>query len=288
MERLIDLHTHSRCSDGSMTPSELVAHAKESGICAIALSDHDSVEGVEEAMAAGEALGVEVIPAIELSAESNTETHILGYFIDPHSPAMNEAMKKIRAARNFRAHYTCEKLRELGFPITVEDARAVAGGSLLCRAHYARVLMERGYVASVKEAFDLYLANGRPAYCNKQALTDEEAIRLIHEAGGIAFVAHLHLIRLSDEELRAFLTRLRDAGLDGIEGYYTEYTEDMHTRYVAMARELGLILSGGSDFHAAMKPHIAIGRGLGDLRIPYSVLENMKKYYKSKKEGTCK
>ena len=288
MERLIDLHTHSRHSDGSMTPRELVAHAAAEGIAAIALSDHDCVDGVPEAIAEGERLGVEVIPAIEFSVVSDTETHILGYFIDPASPAIGEAMEKIFEARAFRARTTLAKLNELGFPITEEEVSRVAGGALLCRAHYARVLMDKGLVPSVKEAFDKYLANGRPAYCGKQAITAEEAIELIHAAGGIAFVAHLHLIRLSDDELRAFLTRLKAAGLDGIEGYYTEYTPEMQEKYQALAKELSLCISGGTDFHAAMKPHIAIGRGTGGLRIPYSVLENMKKYYKNKKEGTEK
>lgn len=290
MERLIDLHTHSVCSDGSMTPRELVAHAASEGIAALALSDHDCVDGIREAMAEGERLGVEVIPAIEFSVQSDTETHILGYFIDPKTDAMKGAMEKIYAAREYRSAVTLQRLNELGFPITVEEVKAVAGGALLCRAHYARVLMDKGLVPSVKEAFDKYLANGRPAYCGHQAITAEEAIELIHAAGGIAFVAHLHLIRLSDEELFAFLTRLKAAGLDGIEGYYTEYTPEMQEKYQAIARELGLMISGGTDFHAAMKPHIAIGRGTGDLRIPYSVLENMKAYYKNKynKEGTRK
>ncbi len=286
MERLIDLHTHSSCSDGSMTPRELVAHAKENGIAAIALSDHDTVEGVKEAMAEGKRLGVEMIPAIELSVISDTETHILGYFIDPDAPALREAMEKIYASRRERNRITCENLVSLGFPVTEEEVQEIAGGTIIGRAHYARLLVNKGLIGSVKEAFDKYLANGRPAYCGKQALTAEEAIELIHAAGGIAFVAHLHLIRLDDEALRAFLTRLKAAGLDGIEGYYTEYTPEMQEKYQAMARELRLILSGGTDFHAKMKPHIAIGRGTGELRIPYSVLENMKIYYKNKKEGT--
>lgn len=288
MKKLIDLHTHSLCSDGSMTPRELVAHAKREGIAAIALSDHDCVDGLADAMDEGEKLGVEVIPAIEFSVVSDTETHILGYFIDPKTDAIKDAMEKIFAAREYRAKVTLEKLNELGFPITVDEVKRVAGGALLCRAHYARVLMDKGLVPSVKEAFDKYLANGRPAYCGHQAITAEEAIELIHRAGGIAFVAHLHLIRLSDEELYAFLTRLKAAGLDGIEGYYTEYTPQMQEKFQGMARELGLQISGGTDFHAAMKPHIAIGRGTGDLEIPYEVLENLKIYYKNKKEGTSK
>ena len=288
MKKLIDLHTHSFCSDGSMSPRELVAHAKSEGIAAIALSDHDCVDGLSDAIDEGERLGVEVIPAIEFSVVSDTETHILGYFIDPKTDAIKEAEERIFAAREYRARVTLEKLNELGFPITVEEVKQVAGGALLCRAHYARVLMDKGLVSSVKEAFDKYLANGRPAYCGHQAITAEEAIDLIHKAGGIAFVAHLHLIRLSDEDLYAFLKRLKAAGLDGIEGYYTDYTPEMQEKFQAMARKLGLQISGGTDFHAAMKPHIAIGRGTGNLEIPYEVLENLKKYYTSKKEGTSK
>ena len=286
MERLIDLHTHSCHSDGSMTPKELIAHAKAEGISAIALSDHDCVSGVADAVREGERLGVEVIPAIELSVVSDTETHILGYFIDPEAPSIQGALGKIVEMREFRARTTCQKLNELGFSVTPDEVKRVAGGSLICRAHYARVLLDKGYVSSVKEAFDLYLANGRPAYCGRQAITAEEAIDIIHAAGGIAFVAHLHLIKLSDEALYAYLKELKQAGLDGIEGYYTDYTEEMHKKYCDMAKELQLQISGGTDFHAAMKPHIALGRGLGDLRIPYSVLENLKKYYI--KEGTKK
>ena len=246
------------------------------------------MDGLSDAIDEGERLGVEVIPAIEFSVVSDTETHILGYFIDPKTDAIKEAEERIFAARTYRAKVTLEKLNELGLPITMEEVQRVAGGALLCRAHYARVLMDKGLVPSVKEAFDKYLANGRPAYCGHQAITAEEAIDLIHKAGGIAFVAHLHLIRLSDEDLYAFLKRLKAAGLDGIEGYYTDYTPEMQEKFQAMARKLGLQISGGTDFHAAMKPHIAIGRGTGNLEIPYEVLENLKKYYTSKKEGTSK
>ncbi len=288
MSNIIDLHTHSRYSDGSMTPTELVHHAKASGLAALALSDHDGAGGVKEAMAEGERIGLEVIPAIELSVISDTETHILGYFIDPEHPALAAAMEKILASREERSLETCRKLNKLGFAVTMEEARELAGGEILCRAHFARLLMNKGMVPSVKEAFDKYLGNGRPAYSGKQALSDVEAISLIHAIGGIAFVAHLHLIRLSDEELFAYLKRLKAAGLDGIEGYYTEYTPEMQEKFQAMARELSLQISGGTDFHAAMKPHIAIGRGLGGLEIPYSVLENLKKYYKTEKDGTRK
>lgn len=278
MEKYIDLHTHSLMSDGSMTPAEVVREAKKAGLTAIALSDHDTVDGVREAMAEGEKIGVEVVPAIEFSVQSETETHILGYYVDIENPKLLDALEKVIETRRFRNRETCRKLNELGFDITLAEAEAIAPNDFIGRAHFARLLMDKGYTKSVSEGFKLYLENGKYAYCGKQTFTDEEAVRLIKDCGGVAFVAHLHLTKKSDDELRAFLTRLKACGLDGIEGYYTDYTPEMQAKYHALAEELGLILSGGTDFHAQMKPHISIGTGLGNLKIPYSVLENIKLY----------
>lgn len=280
MEKYIDLHTHSLMSDGSMTPSEVVREAKKAGLAAIALSDHDTVDGVKEAMAEGERIGVEVVPAIEFSVQSETETHILGYYIDIENPKLQDMLKKVIETRRFRNRETCRKLNELGFDITLAEAEAIAPNDFIGRAHFARLLMDKGYTKSVNEGFKLYLENGKYAYCGKQTMTDEEAVRLIKECGGVACVAHLHLTKKSDEDLREFLIRLKSCGLDGIEGYYTEYTPEMQAKYQALAAELGLIISGGTDFHAQMKPHISIGTGLGNLKIPYSILENIKLYKK--------
>ncbi len=276
MEKRIDLHTHTIYSDGSMTPAQLVRHAKEEGLSAVAVSDHDSLSGVAEAVAEGEKIGIEVIPAIELSAESATETHILGYFIDINNQTLLKKLEYVRQVRREREEHTCEMLNKLGFSVTMEEVEDIAETDVLCRAHFAKIMVKKGYVSSVKEAFDLYLANGRPAYSGKQALTDEEAVELINEAGGMAFVAHLHLTRKPHDELKEFLLRLKAKGLCGVEGYYTEYTPEMQQEYQALAQELGLLISGGTDFHGSFKPHISIGRGLGELAIPYSVLENIK------------
>lgn len=280
MEKYIDLHTHSLMSDGSMTPSEVVREAKKAGLAAIALSDHDTVDGVKEAMAEGERIGVEIVPAIEFSVQSETETHILGYYIDIENPKLQDMLKKVIETRRFRNRETCRKLNELGFDITLAEAEAIAPNDFIGRAHFARLLMDKGYTKSVNEGFKLYLENGKYAYCGKQTMTDEEAVRLIKECGGVACVAHLHLTKKSDEDLREFLIRLKSCGLDGIEGYYTEYTPEMQAKYQALAAELGLIISGGTDFHAQMKPHISIGTGLGNLKIPYSILENIKLHKK--------
>ncbi len=277
MEKYIDLHTHSLKSDGSMTPAEVVREAKKAGLSAIALSDHDTVDGLAEAIEEGEKIGVEVVPAIEFSVISKTETHILGYYIDYENRELKKTIEDIIELRLERNKITCQKLNEMGFDVTLEEAFAISPNGFIGRAHFARLLMDKGYTSSVKEGFDLYFENGKPAYCEKQSLTAEEAISVIKSSGGLAFVAHLHLNKLPDDELRAFLIRLKKAGLDGIEGYYTDYTPEMQKKYQAMAKELGLMISGGTDFHAKMKPHISIGTGLGNLKIPYSVLEEMKK-----------
>lgn len=277
MEKYIDLHTHSLKSDGSMTPSEVVAEAKKSGLAAIALSDHDTVDGVREAVEAGEKLGVEVIPAIEFSVQSKTETHILGYFIDIENPDLLRMLKEVVDLRIERNHVTCQRLNELGFEMTLEEVRALAPNNFVGRAHFARLMMDKGYISSVKEGFDKYMSVGKYAYCEKQRLTARDAIELIAKCGGISFLAHPHLTKLPDDELKEFLIELKGYGLSGLEGYYTDYTPEMQEKYQSMARELGLMISGGTDFHAAMKPHISIGTGLGNMKIPYSIIENMKK-----------
>ncbi len=276
MEKLIDLHTHSLKSDGSMTPAEVVREAKRAGLAAIALSDHDTVDGIREAAAEGEKIGVEVIPAIEFSVQSKTETHILGYFIDIENPDLLKTLKEVVDLRIERNYVTCQRLNELGFDITIEEVRALAPNNFVGRAHFARVLMDKGYTKSVKEGFDLYMTSGKYAYCEKQRLTARNAVELIGKCGGISFLAHPHLTKLGDDELKEFLKELKSFGLSGLEGYYTDYTPEMQEKYQAMAKELGLLISGGTDFHAAMKPHISIGTGLGNMKIPYSVLEAMK------------
>lgn len=276
MEKLIDLHTHSVYSDGTMTPNELVCHAKNEGLSAIALTDHDSVSGVGEALEKGKEIGLEVVPGIEFSVQSETETHILGYYININSKVLSDVFPEIRRVRLERLLETEANLKKQGINVSYEEALKLAPGGLVGRAHFARIMTEKGYTSSVKEAFDLYLASGKKGYSSRQYLTDEEAVRIIREAGGVSFVAHLHLIRLSDNDLFEYLKKLKKAGLGGIEGYYSEYTKEMHDKYCEMAKELSLGISGGTDFHANSKPHISIGRGFGELKISYDILDGIK------------
>lgn len=272
----IDLHTHSHFSDGSMTPTDLVALAKENGLKAIALTDHDTFDGVGEALDAGKKYGVEVIPGIEFSAVSTGETHILGFGIDITNKEINNAVNKAKELRLINNQRTAEALQRLGFDITVEDAKKLSPVGNMGRAHFAKVMAQKGYVSSVKEAFDLYLQKGKPAFNSLRLLEPEEAIRLIHAAGGKAFLAHLHLTKFKGEELENYVIRLKNAGLDGIEGYYTEYDDAMQAEYQALAKKHKLLISGGTDFHGANKPHIKIGVGYGNLKIPYELLEKIK------------
>ena len=278
MEKRIDLHTHSLKSDGAQIPADVVRSAYAAGLTAMSLTDHDNIEGVPEAIAEGQRLGIEVIPGVELSAQSDTELHILGYFIDIHNKRLNDAMAYALEVRDQRQEETCRKLNEQGFQITMEELRQEAHGNpVLCRAHFAQIMVRKGYAESVQQAFSKYLSVGCYAYSNRQALTGPEAVSLIREAGGIAVAAHLHLIKMEDAPLKEYLKALIPYGLDGIEGYYTDYTPDMDRRYRAMAQELGLVISGGTDYHGANKPHIAIGQGRGNLEIPYDILEGLKK-----------
>ncbi len=276
MERLIDLHTHSIKSDGSLPPREVIRCAKEAGLCAVALSDHDTIDGVYEAMDEGEKLGIEVVPAIELSAKSKAAVHILGYYIDLESQYLNAELAKARVVREERNIQTAKNLQNAGFDVTMEEALKIAPGGLVGRAHFASVMVDKGYAESVKDAFKKYLDPGKPGYCTSQLFTPAQAVELIKKSGGKAFLAHLHQTKLEGEELYNFVLELKNEGLDGIEGYYTEYTPAMNEEYRGIAKKLDLCLSGGTDFHADMKPHIKIGRGLGDLKIPYSVLEDIK------------
>jgi len=280
---MIDLHTHTYTSDGSMSPAELVNHAKSAGLEAVAITDHDGITSVKAALDEGARIGLEVVPGIELSAQSDTELHIVGLYIDIENAALKQALEYILTERRQRNLAYVAKLAELGIPVTLEEARAEAGPGLLARAHFAKAMVTKGYVSSVKEAFDTWLGSGRPAYSSqKQAISAAEAIDIINKAGGVAVAAHLHLMRKEDSVLFDYLKELKSYGLSAVEGWYTEYTPEMETKYRRMAADLNLGLSGGTDFHGTMKPHIAIGRGTGNLDIPYSVLEGIRRIRDSK------
>lgn len=278
MNRYIDLHTHSTCSDGTLTPDELVKKAAGIGLAAVALTDHDTIAGLPEAIAAGEKYGIEVITGIEFSVASDTELHMLGLNFSLDCPAIKAVIDKVMIEnRTVRNRTVLQKLHEIGIEISEEEVKRESTSPIIGRSQIARAMVKKGVVTSVREAFDRYLAFGKPAFVPRKSITPEKAISVIHESGGKAFLAHLNQTNKTDDELDTLLTDLKAQGLDGIEGYYTEYDEDMSRRYRKMAADLGLLLSGGSDFHGANKVNYHLGTGHGNLRIPYSLLESLKK-----------
>jgi predicted metal-dependent phosphoesterase TrpH len=273
---MIDLHTHSTFSDGSLTPEELVAEAERSGVTAVALTDHDTTGGLRRFLDAAGRSRVRGVPGVEISADFNPGTlHMLGYFVDPAYAPMEESLRWIREGRELRNAEILRKLQKLGMDITWEEVKSYAGEDVVGRPHFAQALQARGYVKSKDEAFDRFLGKGKPAYADRRRFAPMDCIRLIREAGGLAVLAHPFTLGLKAEETRELMRDLRDAGLEGVEVYYSEHSPDMMKLYLAMARELGLVATGGSDFHGAMAPHIALGRGLGNLAVPESVLTDL-------------
>jgi len=276
MSRL-DLHLHTTHSDGSCTPTEVVGLAHRVGVTAMAITDHDITTGLVEAMTAGEACGIEVIPGVEISSSfGNSEVHILGYFLDWEDIDLNKRLKTLRDSRHRRNPKIVEQLQNLGIDLTYEEVRALAGSDSVGRPHIARALMDKGIVSSAKEAFDRFLADGRPAYVPRDLPAPVEAIHWIKAAGGLAVLAHPTWVRCADRSLAELVRQLKADGLDGVEVYYSTHAARQTREYLSLAQQLGLLVTGGSDFHGLTKPDIEVGIGKGSLHIPTSLLPKMK------------
>lgn len=276
MERRIDLHTHSTASDGTLTPRELVRAAADAGLAAMALTDHDTVNGLAEALKAGEDFGVEVIPGCELSCESDAGwMHIVGLWLPENPASLVAAFDWVLEGRRNRNHDIVAKLNELGIDVTYEEIAELAGG-VIGRPHFARILHQKGVVDTVQEAFDVYLGTGGKAYIPKRKLSPERAIGLLREEGAIPVLAHPFMLEMSEDELEAKLRELMGYGLEGIEVFYTEHTPEQVEKFSRLADRLGLLVSGGSDFHGEVKPDIGLGVGRGGLEVPYELVERMK------------
>ncbi|WP_313529535.1 PHP domain-containing protein [Anaerotignum sp.] len=278
---IIDLHTHSYCSDGTYSPEGLVVLAKKQGIRAIALTDHDTIDGLEAFMTAGKKHGIETIPGIELGAQCDLfhqpELHIVGLGLDPKAPILDEQMETMRQNRMDRNIKMVNQLAQLGLNITIDDVMQNAGGEIITRAHFANVLLKKGYIYTRDEAFSKYLSHGMPGYVPKTLFTVEQCIQMIHQAGGISILAHPTLYGLAQDQLNTLCSNLAPLGLDGIECYYSAYTPAQRKNMLKLATKHHLYPSGGSDFHGDNKPLIRLGKGRGNLAIPYSIWANMKK-----------
>ncbi|MGH9863346.1 MAG: PHP domain-containing protein [Candidatus Acidiferrales bacterium] len=275
---MIDLHTHSTASDGTLTPEALVDLAAEKSLTAIALTDHDTVAGIEPATARGQLKGVHVVPGLEISVRSLAGAmHILGYYVRVEDLKLQTHLAAWCAARQERAQRMVARLNELGYGISYASVQARAGSDSIGRPHVARALMETGAVRSVAEAFERYLRRGRPAFVPREMPEPKEGIGAIKAAGGVAVLAHPSTLGLKGEELAALVKDLKDCGLDGMEVHWSGHSASQRAVFAQLAQHLSLLETGGSDFHGDNKPGIQLGTGRrGNVRVPDSVLEKLR------------
>jgi len=273
----VDLHVHTTASDGNLSPAEVVRAAKAAGLVAIAVTDHDTVAGLAEALEAGRREGLDILTGVELSADLPGSTmHILGYEIDPADPALLEALSQIRRDRDERNPRILARLAELGMPLGAEAVRAKARGETVGRPHIAQCMVDAGYVRACDEAFVRYLARGAPAYVERRRASPEEAIQLIRAAGGLAALAHPKQIGRRPAEIRDLATRLAARGLEGIEVYHPDHSSADSATFGLLARDLGLVVTGGTDFHGHVHQGVRLGVGRGNLRVPDEAVQEIR------------
>ncbi|MCL4395993.1 MAG: PHP domain-containing protein [Chloroflexi bacterium] len=276
----IDLHTHSTASDGELAPAELVHLALERGLSAIGLTDHDTIGGIDAAIEAARGTELQIVPGVELSADiAQGEVHVLGYYVDWHQPYFLSMLEKFRDGRFGRAEKMTRKLAALGVPISFERVRAIAGDASIGRPHVAQALLEAGHVTNVSEAFDKYIGRSGPAYVERYRLTPEDAVGLVLRAGGVPVLAHP--VQVTD-----WILPLVKAGLLGLEVYYGAYSDVERAELARLAKQYGLIATGGSDFHGLDKMKRLTG--LGEPPVPPKALERLREKAESiKGENTA-
>ncbi|GAB4280545.1 MAG: PHP domain-containing protein [Deferrisomatales bacterium] len=274
---MVDLHVHTTRSDGALTPTQAVRYAAARGLRAVAVTDHDTIDGNEEASAAGRAAGVDVVAGVEISTQWDGITfHLLGYGLKRVTPRVREAFAFLVESRCRRNPEMLEKLRRLGIDLTMEEVAAEARGEIVGRPHFAQALVRRGVVGSTQEAFARFLGRGAPAYVDKNRLSPAQACELIREARGLAVLAHPGLIEQDRPgALHPLVEHLEGLGLAGIEAYYSRHSADQVSRYRSLARRKGLLVTGGSDFHRSGEGGPEMGTGFGDLRVPDSCYEEL-------------
>jgi len=278
----IDLHTHSTKSDGSYSPTELVEYALEKNLSAIALTDHDTVAGIDEAFEAAKGKPIEIVPGIELSSEyQGKDIHIIGLDIDYNSATLNTKLTRFQESRSNRNRLMCEALQQHGLDITYEKLIAAFPSSVITRAHYAQYLVNNKLISSKEEAFDRYIGDYGPCYIHRKKGSPKQAIQLILSAGGIPILAHPMLYHFGTTQLNELVGKLVDAGLIGIEAVYSSHNASEERDIRKLAQKHQIQISGGSDFHGKVKPKLDLGIGYGKLFIPEDILTNLR----AKKEG---
>lgn len=273
----IDLHTHSQASDGTDSPAQLVRNAAAAGLAAVALTDHDTLSGLDEAATAASASGIEFIRGCELSTRTeHGEMHILGLWLPPEAEALERRLADVRHKRDQRNARILDRLADLGIRISMDELLHEARGESVGRPHIAALLVKKNVVPDMQAAFRDYLGSGGRAYLPKEVLDPEEAVRLMARLGATVCLAHPCLQPLPRDWLEAFILRLRDCGLSAIEAYHSEHSDADTRACIDLACRLDLGLSGGSDYHGANKARLRLGSGYGGLRVPLAVLEDLK------------
>lgn len=282
----VDLHIHSAASDGTFRPDVLPALGRQAGLCAMALTDHDTVSGISSFLAAASSASIEAVAGVEIStAFLGREIHIVGLFINPECPELVDFLSGQRDLRNQRNQQMIAKLQNLGYDITLEELSAQAGGESVGRPHAAAILIRKGYFSHNQEVFDHCLKRGAAAYCPRQLPSPVDAIAVVHNAGGIAIWAHpLYSNKYARSHIRGVIRKLKPFGLDGIEVFYPGFTADQSSMLQELAGEYDLAISGGSDFHGDNIPAVKLGCGYGGLYVPESVLDGLKRCHRNKYE----
>lgn len=280
----IDLHIHTTYSDGTVSPSDVVTLAHQAGLKALSITDHDTTDGLPEGLKQASRLGIECLPGIEISSQfQGKETHILGYGLAWNDPTFQDRLLTLRQSRHARNPEMIQRLTDLGLSLTYDEVKAVAGSDSVGRPHIAQVLLSKGYVSGIQEAFSRYLGNGGAAYVPRDLPETTDVIAWIREVGGLAVLAHPTWIHNSPLGVRQSCEKLKAGGLQGLEVFYGTHSSRETSEYLNLARRLDLLITGGSDFHGAVKPDIAIGVGRGKLKVPDSLLDPLKQALGSKR-----
>ena len=274
----IDLHTHTTWSDGSFTPTELMEWAHQHAIQALSITDHDTTDGLDEALAMSHSLAMDLIPGIEISTRfQEREIHVLGYFIDYQNPIFQTRIRQLQSTRLTRIQAILQQLQHVGILISLDEVQQLAGSGSIGRPHVAQVLIRHGHASNFKEAFEKYLGTRGKAYVPREIPEAAEILRWIREAGGVAILAHPFWEGYRQEEINPACQRLVEQGLQGLEVFYGTFSAKQISFNLHLAKRFDLLVSGGSDFHGTYKPEIAIGKGKGALKVPQTALDKLRK-----------
>lgn len=278
----IDLHCHSLYSDGTMTPVELVKMARQEKLAGLALTDHDTIAGVPELLAAAAAIGLAAVSGVELSANhGDIPIHILGYGFDPAASTLNQDLARLQATRKRRNEKIIANLGEVGIEVTLAEIKTIAGQGVVGRPHFGQLLMQRGKVRSLQEAFRRYLGRGKPAYAAREKLPVAEAIRIIKRAGGVAVLAHPGVIPLDNRKTLTLINEFLAMGLDGLEVYYPGHPPMLRRQLLSLCDKENLVVTGGSDYHGDIRPATRLGAIGKEQRIPLDLLHRLQEHISS-------